>query len=274
MSAQEKDKTLPPILYSCYAQRSSEGEQFIPEHVFGYILSGSSEIYLGGQSFVFKGGDFRFFRRNQLARYTKLPPPGGEYRSVSIFMDQATLHSLSEEHRLHMTRPYTGGNGLLLRPNNLFTNYINSLTPYLDGTNDVNNISHALANLKVKEAVMILLETNPALKDVLFDFSEPGKIDLEAYMNEHYKFNVDLNRFAYLTGRSLATFKRDFEKIFHTSPNRWLQQRRLNDAWFLLKEKGWKSTDVYLEVGFKDLSHFSFAFKKAFGMAPSSVSAV
>jgi hypothetical protein len=92
------------------------------------------------------------------------------------------------------------------------------LTPYLDGVNGANHIGNALATLKVKEAAMILLETNPALKDILFDVSEPGKIDLEAYMNEHYKFNVDLNRFAYLTGRSLATFKRDFEKTFLIFP--------------------------------------------------------
>jgi AraC-like DNA-binding protein len=136
----------------------------------------------------------------------------------------------------------------------------------MDGSGNTNKM---LTTLKVKEAIIILLETNPQLKNVLFDFSEPGKIDLEAYMNEHYKFNVDINRFAYLTGRSLATFKRDFEKIFNTPPNRWLQHKRLNDAYFLIKEKGWKTSNVYMEVGFKDFSHFSFAFKKAFGVAPS-----
>ncbi len=264
-----EEKTLPHILYSCYSKKSSEGEHFIPEHVFGYTFSGSSEVFVGGKTVIFKEGDFRFFRRNQLARYTKYPPLGGEYRSISIAMDQDTLHSMSEEHNLHIDRPYTGENTLLLKPNRFFANYIDSLTPYLNGTNDFNK---ALTILKVKEAVMILLETNPLLKDVLFDFSEPGKIDLQAYMNEHYKYNVDLNRLAYLTGRSLATFKRDFEKIYNTSPKRWLRQRRLGEAHYLIKEKGKKASEVYLELGFEDLSHFSFAFKKAFGIAPSAVS--
>ncbi|WP_420152907.1 helix-turn-helix domain-containing protein, partial [Siphonobacter sp.] len=75
----------------------------------------------------------------------------------------------------------------------------------------------------------------------------------------------------YLSGRSLATFKRDFEKIFHLSPHRWLLNKRLQDAYFLIKEKGRKPSEVYLEVGFEDLSHFSFAFKKAFGQPPSLV---
>lgn len=119
--------------------------------------------------------------------------------------------------------------------------------------------------------VLILLKVNPTLKNVLFDFSEPGKIDLEAFMLQNFHFNVAMKRFAYLTGRSLATFKRDFEKIFHASPSRWLQQKRLQEAYYLIKEKGRKTSDVYLEVGFEDLSHFSFAFKKAYGVAPSAV---
>jgi AraC-like DNA-binding protein len=265
----EAGKKWPHILYSCYTHKSSEGEQFIPEHIFGLILSGSSDSFVGNKSYHFKEGDFRFFKRNQLTRYTKYPAPGGEYKSISVSIDQDTLRGLSDEYNVHADKPYTGEGALLLKSNNLFHSYIDSLKPYL---NNPAGLSKMLTALKVKEAVMILLETNPALKNILFDFTEPGKIDLEAYMNEHYKYNVDLNKFAYLTGRSLATFKRDFEKIYNTTPNRWLQQKRLNDAYYLIKEKGWKSSDVYLEVGFKDFSHFSFAFKKAYGIAPSKVS--
>jgi len=262
----EPGQKTPHILYSCYSKKSSEGEHFIPEHVFGYCFSGMSEVYVGNKMYVFKEGDYRFFRKNQLSRYTKYPPAGGEYKSISILMDENTLRSMGEEYGLQTDQSYTGETALSLKPNNLFKNYIESLTPYLNRGEELNK---ALTILKVKEAVMILLETNPALKNLLFDFRQPGKIDLEAYMNEHYKYNVDISKFAYMTGRSLATFKRDFEKIYNTSPNRWIQQKRLNDAYYLIKERGWKSSDVYLEVGFKDFSHFSFAFKKAYGMAPS-----
>jgi AraC-like DNA-binding protein len=262
----QQDKKDPRILYSCHAHVSREGEQFIPEHVFGYILSGSQVMHVGDKTYHFKAGDFRFFRKNQLCKFVKQPPPGGEFMSVSAILDQDTLRSMSSENNLHADEPYTGENTLLLEPNSLFKNYITSLKPYINSITDVNKM---LTSLKVKEAIMLLLETKPELKNVLFDFAEPGKIDLEAYMTEHYKYNVDLSRFAYLTGRSLATFKRDFERIFHTSPNRWLQQKRLNDAHYLIKEKGWRSSDVYLEVGFKDFSHFSFAFKKAYGVSPS-----
>jgi AraC-like DNA-binding protein len=264
-----EEKTVPKILYSCYSHTSREGEQFIADHIFGYILSGSSDLYMNGKMHVFNEGDFRFIRKNQLAKFAKHPPKGGEFKTISVVMDKDTLRSVSEEMNLQMSGPYTGESALLLQPNSLFKNYIESLTPYMDGPGNTNRM---LTTLKVKEAILILLQTNPELKNVLFDFSEPGKIDLEAYMNAHYKFNVDINRFAYLTGRSLATFKRDFEKIFNTSPNKWLQHKRLNDAYFLIKEKGWKTSDVYMEVGFKDFSHFSFAFKKAYGVAPSRVS--
>ncbi|WP_312336626.1 AraC family transcriptional regulator [Sphingobacterium sp.] len=55
------------------------------------------------------------------------------------------------------------------------------------------------------------------------------------------------------------------------SPQKWLIKRRLEAAYIKLKEKGKKVNDVYLEVGFKNPSHFSTAFKKNYGFAPSEI---
>ena len=84
-------------------------------------------------------------------------------------------------------------------------------------------------------------------------------------------FNMPLTKFSYLTGRSLTTFKRDFNKIFGSTPQRWLTKRRLQLAHYLLSEKRQKPVEVYREAGFEDLSHFSYAFKKQFGYAPKEV---
>jgi AraC-type DNA-binding domain-containing proteins len=61
---------------------------------------------------------------------------------------------------------------------------------------------------------------------------------------------------------SLATFKRDFQKISSLSPQKWLIEKRLKIAKDKLSNENKKGTEVYLEVGFKKLSHFSTAFKR------------
>lgn len=267
-SVQQDNKLKNSITYSCYFNKSREGEQFVPEHVFSYQISGMLTLYDGNKEYTFFEGDFRFIKRNNLLKFNKQPPKDGEFKSISVYLDQETLRKISVEYNYSANNIHEGDAVIGLEPQQLFTSYLESLKPY-DQFNGADN--HDLQALKLKEAVLILLKTNPSLKDILFDFSAPGKIDLEAFMNKNYHFNVTLNRFAYLTGRSLATFKRDFEKIFRTSPSRWLLQRRLKEAYYQIKEKGKKPSEVYLEVGFEDLSHFSFAFKNAFGQAPTKV---
>lgn len=258
----------PKIVYSCYYHVNRQGEQFVAEHFFSYQMTGTLTINDGHHNHIFRPGDFRFIRRNQLAKYVKEPPPNGEFKSLSIVLDQEALREVSREYGFTAGTHATERPILVLPPHPLYKGYMDSLLPYLDLSKENHS---ALLSLKVKEAILLLMKVHPSLKDQLFDFNEPGKIDLEAFMQQNFHFNVGLNRFAYLTGRSLATFKRDFEKIFHISPSRWLLQRRLEEAYYLIKERGRKPSDVYVDVGFEDLSHFSFAFKNAYGVAPSRV---
>jgi AraC-like DNA-binding protein len=264
-----KDKThilVNNLLYSCVDQKQRGNEQFVPEHALGYIISGETHLQTKDGTKIFQAGSMGLIRRNQLVKSVKIPPQEGAFRSINIFLEQDFLRSYSMEHGLTATEKYTGGNFLLLPPDPFIRGYFDSLLPYF---NHAVQPEPALAGLKTREAVELLLRLNPEFKNFLFDFSEPYKIDLEAYMNQHYMFNVPSPQFARLTGRSLAGFKRDFEKIFHTSPGQWLRQKRLSEAYFLIREKGRKPSEVYLHVGFENLSHFSYTFKKEFGIAPS-----
>ncbi|GGG99290.1 helix-turn-helix domain-containing protein [Mucilaginibacter phyllosphaerae] len=266
MSAKLIHHDKPKIAYSCYSARNREGEQFVPEHTFSYQIAGILTMNDGVKEYTFNPGDFRLVRRNNLVKFNKQPPPNGEFKSVSVYLDQQTLRNFSIAYGVKAMGHFNGDSIVALATQPLYKSFMESLTPYQQEGIEIDT---QLQDLKLREAIWILLQSKPEMKDVLFDFSEPGKIDLEGFMEKNFHFNVQLKRFAYLSGRSLATFKRDFEKIFNITPSRWLQQRRLQEAYYLIKEKGKSASDIYLNLGFEDLSHFSFAFKNKYGVAPS-----
>jgi len=259
-----------PIAYSCYYTQNREGEQFAAEHVLSFQISGELTLNNGMKEYVFKPGDFRFIKRNQLIKFIKQPDPNTAFQSISIYLNQSALrdYSIQYNSKTNVIKSSLTESVFQLKEVPLLKSFMNSLIPYI---NEDQLINEDLQTLKVNEAITVLLQCQPELKDILFDFNEPGKIDLEAFMKKNFHFNVQLDRFAYLTGRSLATFKRDFKRIFDNSPSRWLLQKRLQEAYYQIKEKGKSPSEVYLEVGFEDLSHFSFAFKKQYGLSPSKV---
>lgn len=216
------------------------------------------------QKYSFKAGDYRFFKRNQLTKYVKHTGSDG-FKSIAIHIDQFTLKEISAEYGLRSSDRYRGEGVKLLNNNALIKNFVDTLSPYLEN----GKLDQNILRLKTKELVLILAGADPDLKEMLFEFREPGKLDLEAFMNGHYRYNVPLDRFAFLTGRSLSGFKRDFAKLFSLSPNRWLVQKRLTEARYLIEQKLQRPTQVYLDLGFVNISHFSYAYKKAFGKAPS-----
>ncbi len=141
-----------------------------------------------------------------------------------------------------------------------------SLQVYLSG---VEQIEQDIISLKTKEALIGILKKNKNLIHIFNEFSEPQKADLFLFMEHNYMHNLPLETFAKNTGRSLSTFNRDFRSIFKLSPSKWLKKKRLELAKQLMTLYSKKPSDVYLEVGFEDLAHFSRSFKSQFGINPS-----
>lgn len=254
-------------LSSCYISPDISIEQFIPEHFFLYLAKGAMTAYDGHQEYKIEAGEYGLARRNALAKYSK-QPVNGQFEKVIMVFDQPFLRSFQEQHAYATHQVKSNDAIFKLAKSPTVEHFLQSLEPHF---NPQGKMDAAFLDIKRTELLLILLNLKPDLANVLFDFGSPEKIDLEAFMYKNYKFNVSIERFAYLTGRSLSAFKRDFKQIFNSTPSHWLVQKRLQEAHFLMHKKGQKPSDVYLELGFEDLSHFSFAFKKLFGQTPTQI---
>ena len=255
------------MIHSCTIGPKISEDQFIPEHFFLYLVEGSLTVYDGHKEIKVRSGDYGIARRNHLVKYNKTPVKD-RFEKIIILFDQPFLKACQEEFQFYLDKANPSDAIIKLDKNPLVESFIKSLEPYFNKEGKIEKDFH---NIKRKELLLILLKQKPALKNILFDFGKPEKLDLQEFMNRNYKFNVPIERFAFLTGRSLSAFKRDFQESFNDTPGNWLKQKRLREAHFQINKKGKKPSDIYLELGFEDLSHFSFAFKKLFGHSPTSL---
>ena len=102
------------------------------------------------------------------------------------------------------------------------------MVPYFNSENKPND---ELMQLKLREGLISLLAMNKDFYPTLFDFTEPWKIDILDFLNKNYMHDLSMEEIALYTGRSLATFKRDFRKISSLSPQKWIMQKRLDVAY-------------------------------------------
>ena len=93
-------------------------------------------------------------------------------------------------------------------------------------------------------------------------------IDLEKVMSENFLYNLKVEEFAKLCGKSLSAFKRDFKDIYNTSPSRWIKTKRLEHAKKLLIETNLNINQICYDCGFINTSHFIKSFKKQYHRPP------
>jgi AraC-like DNA-binding protein len=254
------------IKLSSYEDKFFKSDIMFDQHMLIWFISGQTKIVQADATYFFKKGDIFLIPRNQLATIINYPKDGQPHKTVVMHLSASRLRDFYanlnvKPNVLESQKIYSYNNHPLLE------SCLASLVPYFE----MKELPEDIASLKITEAISILRTIDKGIDNVLANFEEPGKIDLAGYMERNFMFNLPLERFGYLTGRSLTTFKRDFSKAFNTTPQRWLTQKRLELAHYQFVEKKKKPIDVCYEVGFENLSHFSFAFKKHFGYAPTEL---
>jgi AraC family transcriptional regulator, exoenzyme S synthesis regulatory protein ExsA len=254
------------IKLSSYEDKFFKSDIMFDHHMLIWFISGETKIVQADATYFFKKGDIFLIPRNQLATIINYPTNGQPHKTVVMHLSTKRLIDFYAKldvkpKALKSQKVYSFNNHPLLE------SCLASLIPYFE----MKELPENIATLKITEAISIIRAIDNGIDNVLANFEEPGKIDLADYMERNFMFNLPLEKFGYLTGRSLTTFKRDFSRAFNTTPQRWLTQKRLELAHYHFVEKKKKPIDVCYEVGFENLSHFSFAFKKHFGYTPTDL---
>jgi AraC-like DNA-binding protein len=124
--------------------------------------------------------------------------------------------------------------------------------------------------LKFEELMLYLLETHPR-KLISFQPStrnEMEDFEIKKAVESNITSPVSVEELAFLCNLSVSTFKRRFMKIFQTSPNRWILQKRMEMAKELLQHRREKPGEIFYKLGYQNHSSFTKTFKQTYGVTP------
>ena len=242
------------------------------EYAMNYVLSGEMVLDDGSRQVHVGKGECVFIPRDHRVTMYKKACCGEQYCGIYLCFTRPFLREMYGKYVLHKgslenVEKFSPG-VMKLPPSAEIESLFASMTPYF---NPEVKPQDDVMRLKLEEGLLTLLHTDKRFMTVLFDFSMPWKMDILDFMNRNYMYEFTLEELAHYTGRSLATFKRDFKKVSDLTPEKWLIRKRLEVAYRLIKEEHKKVGEVYAEVGFKNPSHFSTAFKKQYGIPPTAL---
>lgn len=258
------------VIESCLYEDELKDCAYLSEHELIYLFSGKliiwdeqEEVTVNpGETILVKKGTYFDFMKKSTGMHQ-------HYKSILFFFKNEFITEFLNNHQLDIPKPSQPlVEYFKIEANPVLEGFIASLMPYFK--HPIGD-KEQLFRLKTFEVLLHLSESNPQAFAHFFHQPKPMKSDLVNVMEKHFTKNIALEDFAQLSGRSLATFKRDFQKVFKTSPAKWLRQKRLELAHYLLKNTYKRPSEIYLEIGFEDFAHFSRAFKAHFGYSPSSL---
>jgi AraC-like DNA-binding protein len=149
------------------------------------------------------------------------------------------------------------------------------ITQFVDGLNiyfeNPSLVTTELLILKLRELILLLLQTDKAstIADLFVQLFTPREVKLRDVVQTHLFSDMTISELATLSGQSLTSFKRAFQKNFNDSPAKYIRIKRLNEAKKLLRISTLSISEICYQVGFNDLSHFSKVFKKHIGISPA-----
>ena len=266
-----KDKAHSPDLFVYDFKMSADvvkSKVNLSMNMFSFLQVGKKQVHFADASVAVNSKQSLLLKKGRWL-WTELLDIEALYSCKLLFFSERKLTEFLDK------------NGTDLRPNKAEISYFiiendAYITSYL---NSLDTLSSApaifidnLLSVKFEELMLYLINKyGSKFQWYLRSLISQEQSQFRKVVENNAYSNLKLDELAFLCNMSLSTFKRHFIAEYEVSPGQWLQDKRLQRAKELLDSGNLKSSDIYLELGYSNLSNFSSAFKNKFGISPKEV---
>ncbi len=241
-------------------------EAYVANHVVSIVLSGEQILRTYEETTIrVKAGEMVFLPRG-VYYVTDLRAKGSTFQSVLFYFDEETIQQF-------LAGVTVGEINRTAAPESLRFPQTTAVSTFSDALLAVYGQQRSgkeFLRLKTLELLHLMNTTvgDRAFVEFLFRLTLPKKRNIKSFMEHNYDKPLKVEDYAYLTGRSLSSFRRDFRDYFGTTPNKWLRQQRLQQAIAMLDAGEMSVTELSYAVGYDNISYFIREFRKVTGLSP------
>jgi AraC-like DNA-binding protein len=242
----------------------------LQQNLFTFLLAGEKTVHFAGTQVTVRPHQFVLLAAGNCLMSEKMAAANADYHSILLFFDNQLLADLFNRHAAllgRQTKQSPAHPFLLFEKDAFLVNFTHSLDYMLAGAEPV---YHHLQKVKLEELFLYLAVHYPGQLQQIRHMSAETDDDLviRQAVTSHINSNITVEELAFLCNMSLSSFKRRFARIYGTSPNRWLLEKRMESAAKMLREDNRKASEIYYELGYENLSSFIQSFKQLYGVTP------
>jgi len=260
------EKSNNVVVYDyCSSKEISKQQIILNQNAFSFLLEGSKEVVFDNSEISINNTKFLLMKSGHCLMTEKLSEVKN-YRSVLLFFSNETLHKLIDKFKLSHIKTTEYQSVHAFQYDEFIKHFVASL---INISKLPKTIQNKLIHVKLEEIMLYLIEiygTQILSSLTIHNDTSAQKFTKTVESNQLKKHT--LKEIAFLCNMSVSTFKREFEKHYSESPIKWFQNKRLEYAHYLLNHEQKKSSEIYFEVGYENLSSFIQAYKSKYKITP------
>ncbi|WP_298313208.1 AraC family transcriptional regulator [uncultured Aquimarina sp.] len=244
----------------------SKQQILLNKNTFSFLQEGTKEVFFGDSAYAIDNSQFLLMKSGHCLMTEKLSNDSEYYRSILFFFSDEIVLQFIRKFKLEISVSKTTYSTYSFDYDSFIKRFVDSL---LDISKLSKSLQENMLSIKFDEIMLYLIDLNGL--DFLYSLINNSDNQYQKFIQtiESNRLNkLTIKELSFLSNMSVSTFKREFEKHFHSSPSKWFQDQRLEHSAFLLKNESKRPSDIFEEIGYENLSNFIHAFKIKFGVTP------